>query len=417
MTLENPEQKVQELERKTEILKQLAEISTVLTSRLQLDTLLDHIMDVAVSITDSEAASVLLWNSNTRELFFAASTSASAHDLLNKPVPMDSIAGTILRENRTVMVDNAKSDPRHYSKLDEEIEFVTRSLLGVPMVYKDRRIGVLEAINKRSLPWTEEDVQYLSILAAQAAVAIEDAQMMMELRRANDELHQLEKLKDDFIAIASHELRTPLGVILGYASFLQEESSEEAREHASKVVGSALQLRGIIEDMINLRYLKQKQSDLVRSSLPVQDILRDAERDVFSLLDTGLHTLEIIEPPLELCAYADRSRIAMAMTSLLNNAIRFTPQGGRISISSRTEKDEVWIQVSDTGIGLEADQLERIFEEFYQVEDHMIRKYGGLGIGLSITRAIVTAHGGRIWAESPGLGQGSTFTFTLPLAE
>jgi GAF domain-containing protein len=242
-------------------LERLAEVSNTLNSTLQLDPVLEYIMDTAAEITESDGASVLLWNNNTHELFFAATSSKDSvsQSLIGKPVPLDSLAGTILREKKIVQVDDAAKDPRHYSKVDEELEFVTRSLLGVPMTSKNKVIGVLEVINKRQLPWTEGDQYYLSILAAQAAVAIESAQLVRQLRKVNDELKEIDKLKSDFIAIASHELRTPLGVILGYASFLQDEASAEVSEHASKVMESALQLRRIIEDMLNLRYLKQNQ--------------------------------------------------------------------------------------------------------------------------------------------------------------
>jgi signal transduction histidine kinase len=411
------QERVLNLEQKLIIMTQLAEMSTSLNSRVQLEPLLKYIMDVAVQITNCEAASVLLWNNRKQQLFFAASTTAAKDDsLIGMPVPMDSIAGSILRENKVVQIDDARTDPRHYNKVDEEIEFETRSLLGVPMTYKDRVIGVLEAINKRNLPWTQDDHHVLSILAAQAAVAIEGAQLVTELKRANDELAELDKLKNDFIAIASHELRTPLGVIMGYASFLQEAQDADTQTHASKVLESALKLRKIIEDMVNLRYLKQKQGDLHREIIPVSQFFTSIEREVHMLIDTDNHNLQIVmpeegdNPDINI----DSTRLMMVVTNLLNNALAFTPHDGDISITHTTYPHEVWVHVKDSGKGLEPHQLERIFEEFTQVEDHMTRHHQGLGIGLSIARAIVKAHGGRIWAESEGAGKGATFTFTLP---
>ncbi len=109
--------------------------------------------------------------------------------------------------------------------------------------------------------------------------------------------------------------------------------------------------------------------------------------------------------------------MGMAITNILNNAVRFTPDAGRIILSVEIRGSEVWISVNDNGVGLEPAQLEKIFERFYQVEDHMTRKQGGMGIGLSIAKALVQAHGGRIWATSPGLNLGTTFTLALPLAQ
>jgi signal transduction histidine kinase len=407
--------KVRELERKNSILVKLAEISASLNSQYDLQLLLQYIMQVAVEITDCEAASVLLWDAARQELFFAASTTVdSTNELVGKTVPMESIAGTILQQNEIIVVNDAKRDRRHYDQVDKEIAFQTRSLLGVPMRYKDRVIGVLEALNKRTLPWTQDDKDYLMTLAAQAAVAIQGAQLVMELKRANEELQELDKLKNDFIAIASHELRTPLGVIMGYASFLQDSDSPDTQEHATKVLESALRLRKIIEDMVNLRYLKQKQSDLHREDTDARTILDMVRQEVDAVIDTSHHNFYIKYPPPGLRLYVDQTRISMAIMNYLHNAFTFTPKGGRIVLEVQATPSEVRFCVSDTGIGIEKDKLERVFEEFYQVEDHMVRHHGGLGIGLSIARAIATAHRGRAWAESDGLGRGATFYLSVP---
>lgn len=405
-----------DLENQIKILEVLAEISASLNSQMELHPLLQQIMAAAVRITDCEAASVLLWDANRQELFFAASTTLdSTNELIGKPVPMDSIAGTILRQNDIVQVDNTKQDPRHYDKVDEDIKFETRSLLGVPMRYKNRVIGVLEAINKRALPWTDQDRKYLMTLAAQAAVAIHGAQLVTELKRANEELSELDKLKNDFIAIASHELRTPLGVIMGYASFLQEAADTDTQEHATKVLESALKLRKLIEDMVNLRYLKQKQSDLVREDVTMHILLDTVWQDTRTHLDTSKHQFNIAYPTSLIPIYVDVTRLSMAILNVLHNAVSFTKEGGFITVGVEEHPKEIRLFVQDSGIGIEQDKLEKIFEEFYQVEDHMTRRHGGLGIGLSISRAIVLAHRGRIWAESNGLGHGARFIIAIPL--
>jgi signal transduction histidine kinase len=348
-------------------------------------------------------------------LFFAASTTLDAtNELIGTAVPMDSIAGTILRTNKTVQVDNTTQDPRHYDKVDKDIKFQTRSLLGVPMRYKDRVIGVLEALNKNNLPWSQDDQDYLMTLAAQAAVAIQGAQLVMELKRANDELSEVDKLKNDFIAIASHELRTPLGVIMGYASFLQDSDSADTQEHATKVLESALKLRKIIEDMVNLRYLKQKQSDLHKEEIDLHAILDSIWQEARAVLDTHQHKFDIRYPSEPCKVLVDHTRLSMAIMNVLHNAFSFTPEGGSIVVETEALPTEVRIKISDTGAGIEADKLEKIFEEFYQVEDHMVRHHGGLGIGLSISRAIVSAHKGRMWASSEGLGKGATFYVAIP---
>jgi signal transduction histidine kinase len=405
------------LERKVQILTRLAEISAGLNSTLKLKPLLSNIMDATVEITESEAASVLLWDHKNNELRFAATTAGPASaNLIGQAVPLEgSIAGTVMLENRIMMVNNVEDDPRHYTKVDETISFQTRSILGVPMTSKNRLIGVLEAVNKQS-PWTTDDCNYVSILAAQAAVAIEGAQLVAQLQKAYEELSQVDKLKNDFIAIASHELRTPLGVILGYATFLQETHDLEVAGHAEKVVNSALQLRRIIEDLTNLRYIQSGEGDLNRERITVAELFRDLEHEFRSLVGATKHDLRFLPPPAEAVIIVDRIRMVMAIMNLINNAVRFTPEGGKILIQCEMRSPHLTISITDTGIGFEKDQTEKIFEKFYQVEDHMTRRHGGLGIGLSITKALIEAHGGRIWAQSPGINQGSTFTIIMPAA-
>ncbi len=412
---------VAKLEQQVANLTRLLDITSVLNSVLLrkdvgLETQLRYLMEAAAKLTNCEGASVLLWDDAKQVLYFAATSNETAQNLIGKSVPLDSIAGTIFKQRKTIQVDNIAADPRHYAQADKTIHFVTRSLLGVPMISNGKVIGVLEVVNKRRLPWTEEDHQNLQMLASEAAVAIEVGQLVVALQKANTELAELDKLKSDFIAIVSHELRTPLGIILGYVSFLQDSPDEDVRSQANKAMEGALQLRRIIESMVNLRYLKQKESELVKQELTLQTILDDLERDLLSIANASNYHIEFICHDPDVTVQVDRSRLAMALTNLLTNAISFTPQSGQITVRAwRHTNQEVRLSVADNGIGIAKEHLEKIFEEFYQVEDHMIRRVGGLGLGLSICRALIRAHGGRIWAESDGLNQGAVFTIALPL--
>ena len=200
MTQQTPQEYIEQLEQKIEHLTHLLEVTTVLNtvllgSNVGTEVVLSYLMDASANITDCEGASVLLWNEKHNELFFTATTSDSpiAKALIGQPVPLDSIAGTALKEKRVVQVDEAASDPRHYSQTDEDTEFITHSLLAVPMIAKKNVIGVLEVVNKRQLPWTKSDSVNLSILAGEAAVTIQIAQLVVELHEANNELSGLDK--------------------------------------------------------------------------------------------------------------------------------------------------------------------------------------------------------------------------------
>jgi signal transduction histidine kinase len=385
----------------------------------QLEILLPAIMDAAAELTDCESAAVLLWNNDQQELFFAATNSASptAHEVLGMPVPLTSIAGTIFRERRAIAVDNVEHDPRHYKNVDEQSGFRTASLMGVPMVSRDRVIGVLEVVNKRKLPFTQRDEQALMLLGQEAAVAIEVARLLVQLKTANDELSQVEKLKDSFISIASHELRTPLGSILGYASFLKEDApSPDIQEYADAVMRNAVHLRSILDSMATLRYLTPVGKDVQPERVPLASLMRDLQAEASSIVGASERNISFTPVPLYLAIQIDRERMGLAIANVMQNAIRFTPPGGYIAVSvqPRTNPNEVWITIEDNGLGIAQEHLERIFDEFYQVEDHMTRKYGGLGIGLSVARMLIRANNGRIWAESGGVGMGARFVIALP---
>ena len=408
---------VEELRQLIVRLSRLVEVSVTLNSTLEPEPLLQFLIRSAADLLDGEAASILLFDEKTQRLYFAASTGADPAELRKIPVPLEgSIAGTIYRDDKPLIINEVASDPRHYRQVGEKIRFEARTMIGVPMRMRDRRIGVLEALNKRGGPFTESDLQTLSIIASQAAVAIHNANLVSALQKAYDELGKVEKLKSDFIAIASHELRTPLGVILGYAAILKEDADQATSEHAAAVLNSALRMRALIEDMTNMNMMRVGSAELAVSQQALQPILEAAYEEMRPLIEAKGQQVSRHVAPEQLLANVDAPKMMMALTNLLNNAMRFTPGGGRIELGLERHGAEAWLRVGDNGVGLPADQLERIFDQFYQVEHHMTRRHEGMGLGLSIVRAVVRAHSGRVWAESAGRDQGATFTIAVPLS-
>lgn len=400
------------------MLARLVEVSVTLSSTLNLRQLLDYIINAAAELLNTEAASIMLYDDNQNELRFAAATGSDPHELAQIPVPLEgSIAGAIFRENKPMIINDVTQDSRHFSAVGEKINFKSQQLVGVPMRIKDRVTGVLEALNKRGgRPFTEADARILAILAAQAAVAIENARLVENLQDAYSDLGKLDKMKSDFISIASHELRTPLGVILGYATFLREEAKGEAGEYAKAVLDSAVHMRRLIEDMTNLRFMEVGQMSMHREPMDIGECLADARKDILPLADAKAQKIIVHPNEVPLIVIADRQKIGVVLSNLLTNAVRFTQDGGTIEMRCFPKGREAHVQVKDNGRGIPQRDLEKIFQGFFQVEDHMIRKTGGLGIGLSIVRGTIKMHNGRVWAESDGEGQGATFTFSLPLA-
>jgi signal transduction histidine kinase len=396
-------------------LARLVEVGRELNSATNLNILLKLIIGEAASLTGAEAASILLFDTNTRELRFKATSGDMPPGLADVPVSIsNSIAGAIWQANEPLVVEDVTTDPRWDPQVDRAIDFRTRSILGVPMHDVSRPVGVLEAINKRSGSFTPEDVAILVILADLAGVAVEKARLIGQLRLAYRKLNELDRLKSDFIALASHELRTPLGVILGYVSYLREEAGPGTADQLDTVLQAAVRLRQLIQDMLNLRYVDAGETNLKAKEFDLANLVRQAVAQRSDMADMRGQELRTRLPDTPLIVNADEAMLEVVLNNLLANAFKFTGDAGAIEVSARQVKNEAWLTVADNGIGIAADQLERIFDRFYQVEPHMRRHYGGMGLGLAIVKELVALNRGRVWAESePDCG--SSFHVVLPL--
>ena len=277
-------------------------------------------------------------------------------------------------------------------------------------------MGVLEAVNKRDGDFTDRDVAILSVTAAHAAIAINNARLLQSTRQALKQVKEANEVKDNFLALASHELRTPLGIIMGYSQFLKEDTKDEAHELANQVLTAARQMRTILDAMTNLTMLKADVMSLDPQRVPIQDVLTFACEGIKEIASTRDQELVFDFPEEPFYVNVDLDKTALAFTNLLNNATLFSPQGSKISVGVKIEDNMVFAWVRDQGTGIPADKLEKIFEEFYQIEPPNTRNYGGLGIGLPIARGLIEEQDGRMWAESEGAGKGATFNVTLPKA-
>jgi len=408
---------LRDLEGQHEQLRRLVELSMILNSTLDLDDLLELITATATDLLDCEAASILLYDENRPRLYFAAATGSDSARLAEVPVPIDSsLAGTIFRTNQHLILNNAEQDPRHYSLASDHIKFKVKSLLGVPMPIKDRTVGVLEAVNKRNGIFDEKDATLLSVAAAHAAIAIENARLLQTTKKALQQVKESNQFKSNFLALASHELRTPLGIIIGYSTFLKEDAKGELSQHANQVLTAARQMRSVLDEMNNLAMLKSDEMILKPQRVPMQDVLIYACEGIKEIASTRDQKLIYAFPEQPFYVNVDIDRTSLAFTNLLNNAIRFSPEGSNIVVGTINDGNQVLAWVQDQGIGIPVDQLQKIFEEFYQIEQPNTRHYGGLGIGLTIAKGIIEAQAGKIWAESEGAGAGVTFKVLLPAA-
>jgi signal transduction histidine kinase len=275
--------------------------------------------------------------------------------------------------------------------------------------------GTLSVLNKSAGgEYDVQDIIVLETLASQAAIALENARLMKETRAAYSRLDELDEMKNNFIAISSHELRIPLGLILGHATYLKETLQREEKEQVDVIERSAIRLKDILEDLSQIENLK---SDT--------DALRSASCDLSALFKKILaeHRMDSEEKGLKLVSklpeesvniFGEANKLRIAFNHLLKNAIAFTDQGGSVEISLTQKGKNAEIFVSDTGIGISKKDLGEIFNRFFQVEGHMTRLHGGMGLGLTVAKAIIDIHKGEITVESVE-GMGTRFHVSLPL--
>lgn len=231
-------------------------------------------------------------------------------------------------------------------------------------------------------------------------------------------LRESERLKDEFLSILSHELRTPLNAITGFGSFLADEGAGPLNPEQASCVAKMLQgtdrMGTLIEGLLDFASIKAGRFELRPEREDYAKLLFETVQLLKPLIEEKNHLLRIEAPPT-LPVLLDFPRISQVLINLLVNAIKFTPSGGTITLRAFLDSDRLITEVEDTGIGLESEDLERIFSPFTQVDMSSTRQVGGVGLGLSISKGIVEAHGGSIVAESPG--QGTLFRFFIPLVE
>lgn len=285
------------------------------------------------------------------------------------------------------------------------------SLLVVPLRGHDSLVAALAMFRAAPQPYSARDQLLAEDLAERAALATTNAQLFEEIQAAS-------RAKDEFLAVVSHELRTPLNAISGWTQILRTKKDlpAEARDKALETIARNARIQNeLISDILDISRIVAGQLSVTFQDIQVDTIVHDTFDALKPTADAaGVQLQSHIEASASLIA-GDPKRLHQVLWNLIANAIKFTPKGGAVSVNVDTTPQHVRVQVRDTGAGISQDALTRIFEPFFQADSSSKRPFGGLGLGLAITRHLVELHGGTIQADSPGEGQGSIFTVTLPV--
>jgi PAS domain S-box-containing protein len=333
----------------------------------------------------------------------------------------EGVVGWTARSGVTRYVPETSKDP-HYIMPAGIFEIGAE--LAIPLLVEGEVKGVLDLETTQTEAFDPADISALETVSDQLSQAIHNIGLYQELREralalalANEELLKVDKMKSDFVSMVSHELNTPVTVIKGYAQLMSGrvigEVNEKQQDILETIIEKSDHLSRLIIELLDLLKIETGQYTPELTTANLTKMLEEFFVAQSSYLDTPRMSLVLELPKRPVILDVDLPKIRTVFTHLLSNANKFTIGEGTVTISCEEFEDHYRFAVADTGIGIPEVEYERIFERLYQVDSTLTRHYGGTGLGLAVTRAIIERHHGRIWVESE-LGEGSRFIFTLP---
>jgi signal transduction histidine kinase len=409
-------------EKRARELATVAAVSTTASTVLNPDELLQSVVDLTKERFNLYHAHIYLADATWNSLLLSAGAGEVGRQMASEghTIQIDterSLVARATRERQAIIANDVRSEAGF---MPNPFLPGTRSEMAVPMIVGDKVLGVFDVQSDAVDHFTEEDAGIYATLAAQVGVALQNARLYVEQAATVTQLRELDRLKSSFLANMSHELRTPLNSILGFADVMLEELdgplTENMANDLSLIYKNGQHLLHLINDVLDMAKIESGRMNLSLEKFRVHDIIEEVVSITAPLASEKNLALFVEEgSDQEVEINADRTRIRQVMINIINNAIKFTEKG-KISTRVVQQGEQVLVTVRDTGIGIPADKLETVFQEFIQVDISSTRKAGGTGLGLPISRRLVEMHGGRMWVESIGIdGEGSTFFVELPL--
>ncbi len=405
----------------------LYESGKAINSSLQLDGVLKTLLEISAKELNYDSIAILLIKKDM--LYAKDGLGFTSKEISTYTARIgEGVCGKVAETGKPVIIDDV-SECEFYIKQSA----LTKSEMAVPIKYGNKVLGVYNVESDDLNSFGNDDLVFVSALAEQAAIAIKNAELYAEienfskvlkkrveeatgkLKKANKELRQLNKAKTDFVSIVSHELRTPMTSVVGYISLVHDGEcgtiNDQQKEFLQIAHDESMRLYRLINDLLDIQKIEAKKTIYLFRDFDVAGIFRNYANEAGRECKGKNLDFSLVLPKKVPVIKADGDKVRQVMANLVGNSLKFTKKGG-IRIEVKAVPDFIQVAVSDTGIGISEKDQKRIFEKFSQVNMEASREAGGTGLGLAITKAIIEAHGGKIWVISRP-AKGSTFTFTL----
>jgi signal transduction histidine kinase len=422
----------------TRILEALNQTGAALGATLELGTLLQLITDAATSLSGAAYGAFFDTQADGRSLALRTLSGAAREQFEGFGHPgTTAVFRPTIHERRIVRSPDITSDPR-YGRSGRwqgvpEGHLPVRSYLAVPVVSRSGELlGALFFAHPQAGVFTERTERIVAGVAAQAAVAIDNARLyemaqqsaserdalLQSERAARMEAERLSSMKDEFLAMLAHELRNPLAPISSSASLLSLQFAGEPRvRQASSIIGRQVRhMSRLVDDLLDVSRVTRGLIELRCTTLDLRDIVTSALDQTRPLIEERRHSVLLDLPEAPAWALGDQTRLVQAVANIVNNAAKYTPEGGHIDVILEAGAHELVLTVRDNGSGMPPELVPSVFELFTQGARTLARSQGGLGLGLALVKKLIDLHGGVVNAHSAGVGQGSTFSITLPRA-
>jgi GAF domain-containing protein/two-component sensor histidine kinase len=421
--LQELQERTRELVRSVGELKALGEVGQAVSSTLELETVLTRIVSYAVQLSGTDGGAIYEYDEH-REEFLLRATDHMEEELItalraNPPRLGDGVVGRAASSHEPIQIADI-SQAHDYAPRMREIlgRYGFRASLAVPLLREERIIGALVVRRKSTGEFRLEVVDLMKTFATQSVLAIQNARLFREIEDKGRQIEAANRHKSEFLANMSHELRTPLNAIIGFSEVLLDPTLEVFKEEQSQfltdVLSSGKHLLGLINEVLDLAKIEAGKMELQIETSLLQDVVESVSNTMRSLAAKKSIDLRV-DSDERLAAFPmDGARVKQVLLNLVGNAIKFTPEGGKVWVRADGKDGTARVEVGDTGPGIPVEDQERIFQEFQQAGSDA-GKPQGTGLGLALARKFVEMHGGKIWLESE-VGKGSRFFFTIPIA-